>query len=76
MPGTAMAGGSSARSCSTTSRAASRGCVAATRARALADGDAELDRRLGIDTWREESAALMHGDGANLMRGNRYQPVG
>lgn len=36
----------------------------------------ELDRRLGIDTWREESTALMHVDGANLMRGNRYQPVG
>ena len=36
----------------------------------------ELDLRLGIDTWRAESTALMRIDGANLMRGNGYQPVG
>ena len=36
----------------------------------------ELDRRLGLDTWREESTALMRIDGTNELRGNRYQPVG
>ena len=46
------------------------------RGRANVPRVGELDRRLGIDTWRAESTALMRIEGANLMRGNCYQPVG
>lgn len=46
------------------------------RGRHVASRAGEIDRRLGLDTWREESTALMDVDGANLMHGNAYQPVG
>jgi len=35
----------------------------------------ELDRRLGIDTYKIEPTALMQIDGENLVRGHGYQPV-
>lgn len=46
------------------------------RGRGVAARPSELDGRLGTDTWRQESTALMHVDGDNLVRGNGYQPVG